>query len=162
VHSGGAAPDSESPAAGGAGSPTIRHAGARTFLCDPERCTDTRYVPDTMQPETIPFPSPRYEQILAEHPSWAVYFSLAKETILVADEATVYRFVLTQETYDESDPVIVNPTPTATQPDSDDATGPTPTPADSPSLSRPVRDLCTAPFLLLVPVAAIALRKSFG
>ncbi len=161
VNGGGAAPGGESPAAGGAGSPTIQHAGSRTFLCDTERCTDTRYVPDTMQSEDIPFPSPRYEQLLAEHPSWAVYFSLAKETILVADEETVYRFVLTQE-YEESDPGSVKPTPTAPPSNIDDSTAPTPTPADPPSLNRPVRDLCTAPFLLLVPVAAIALRKSFG
>ena len=143
--------------------PVIRHAGGRTFICEEDRCTDTRYVPDTMTPEVIPFPSPKYEQILTDHPSWAIYFSLAQETILVADDGHVYRLTLT-EGEEVSDPELSTPMSTSTLPHHDPTPAPTstPTPIDSPSPNQATRDLCVAPFLLLVPVAVIALRKRFG
>jgi Ca-activated chloride channel family protein len=159
VSSGDAGPRPNSGAAGEATQPTIKHAGARTFICERDRCTDTRYVSDTMQPERVAFPSPRYEQILEAHPSWAVYFSLAKETILIADDGNAYRLVLTEGDGEEKlDPV----TPTLNPIRPDTSPSPTPSPSHGPTLDRPMRDLCTAPFLLLVPVAAIALKRSFG
>jgi hypothetical protein len=112
-----------------------------------------------MQPERVAFLSPRYEQILEAHPSWAVYFSLAKETILIADDGNAYRLVLTEGDGEEKlDPV----TPTLNPIRPDTSPSPTPSPSHGPTLDRPMRDLCTAPFLLLVPVAAIALKRSFG
>jgi Ca-activated chloride channel homolog len=145
--------------------PTIKHAGARTFICELDRCTDTQYVPDTMRLEVIVFSSPKYEQILSEHPSWAIYFSLAKETILVADEDTAYRLTLTESENDvEKDGAsdIATPTPTMNPPDTDQPSPPTPNPSTPPSLKQPLWNLCAAPFLLLVPIASIALKKSFG
>lgn len=165
VSGGAASSDTGSNTIGASTDPTIKHAGARTFLCESDRCTDTRYMPDTMRPEQVPFLSQRYEAILTEHPTWAIYFSLARETILVADDGSAYHFILNENGEPIDDNVTSEnapPTPTVEPLDTEEPPAPKPDTVASPSLNRPLRDLCTAPFLLLVPVTAIALRKSFG
>ena len=96
----------EAPMAGGGYAPeapagqtpgemlTVRHVDDKAFICTPERCTDTTFIPDAMTAEAVDFGTERYRQLLTEHPGWVRYFALAPETIVVDTEGNAYEFIM--------------------------------------------------------------------
>lgn len=68
--------------------PQIRYAGDKTFFCEEERCVDTAFIPDRMEPQVVRFGSDTYWEIAAARPEWAHYLSLAPEVIFVREDGT--------------------------------------------------------------------------
>jgi Ca-activated chloride channel family protein len=110
----------------------IRYKGDKTFLCEETRCTDTTYIPDTMQTIDIIFMSKDYWNMLDTHPEWTAYFSLNEETIFVAPDNTVYHF-----RFGAPEDEIAPPANTETSTPSPTITN---TPSESEATSQPTRE----------------------
>jgi Ca-activated chloride channel family protein len=159
---------------GSARTRTIRYIGEKTFLCTAERCTDTDFVPDDMTPQEVTFLSDHYDELLVEDDIWARYFSLAEETIVVAEDGMAYRLLLGDP---EAMPEVQSPAPDSTTSPTEDSgantaptvTPPTDTPSEDPTASVSEEDpedarggtgICAAASLLLVPlVVTVAKRR---
>lgn len=175
----------EAPVAGGAYAPeapagmpasdvqTIRYVDDKTFVCTFERCTDTAFVPDVMTAEEIAFGTARYRELIAADTTWARYFALAPETIIVDVDGAAYRLLLGDV---ESLPPEATTAPAAGPTETEPAEPTTPATADVPATAdtppaTPAPDqpeapparpgLCPAALLLLIlPAGAIALKRA--
>ncbi len=176
----------EAPVAGGGYAPeapagqspgevlTIKHIDDKTFVCTPERCTDTTFIPDTMTAEKVDFGTERYRQLVTESPGWVRYIALAPTTVVVGAGGNAYEFAIGEP--DDLNvtatplpvvPTVPTPTPAAsTEPVT--PSEPTPTPSagfDTPATVSPLlpsgntSGLCPAALLLLAPLVAIAIKK---
>ncbi len=172
----------EAPAAGGAYAPvgdasevgatedrSIRYAGNRTFICTPDQCTDTAYVPDTMPLTDVPFLSDAYYDLLATEPALARAFSLSTNTIVVGTDGIAYRFLLSESADEPREPAPTTTPPVAAVSPSSGETPQagldtplpiteTPTPNQEAAPTSGQRT-CAAPLLALTPLAALALKR---
>ncbi len=106
----------------------LRYAGDKTFLCDANRCTDSRFIPDKMEVQQIKFGSERYWQLLYENEAWGKYLALAEEVIFVALDGTAYHI--------HPDTGAESPIETSATPISPDAPDPSPTVTTEPVTAR--------------------------
>lgn len=162
------APAAPEPGDGGqpaAETRSVRYVDDKAFLCTPERCTDTAYVPDQMTSQEIVFGSARYRELLAADARWGRYFALAAETVVVDEDGTAYRLIL-EGSGALDEPLDVTPEPTASPPPTDPPTTSAPSPAtrprDLPLRRYPNPGTCAAPLLLLLPLLAVVVRKRGG
>lgn len=143
----------------------IRYVGEHTFLCTTAACTDTRFVPDQMQPVEIGFDTASYWALLTARPDWGAYLALAREVTFMAADGSVYHIVpdgpdtpLDLPTAPPATPLPPHPTagPTPGAP----VSTPTPTPI-APAAPGANAGPCPGPlFLGLLFLAVLpALRK---
>ena len=109
----------------------IRYAGDKAFFCGDGVCTDTAYVPETMETVKVEFLSDEYRSLLAAHPEWAPYLGLDERTIFVGADGQAYAFALGEgeQTAPEDEAEVI---PEATEAATPEAT-PEPEPGNGPS-----------------------------
>jgi Ca-activated chloride channel family protein len=148
----------------GATAPEIRYAGDKTFFCEQERCVDTAFVPDQMEPQAVRFGSEIYWEIAAARPEWAHYLSLAPEVIFVREDGTALH-VQTGESVEEDEISLPEVTSSPEEP-------PAPSPSSPPEITIEAEEsgeaapasrripLCSSAYaLLLVLVVCWIIRR---
>ncbi|MGC9398273.1 MAG: VIT domain-containing protein [Anaerolineae bacterium] len=131
----------------------LRYVEDKAFLCDGERCTDSRFVPDKMSARTLRFRSEAYWQLLEEHPTWGKYLALAPEVIFIAPDGEAYH--VRPDAGEEALPEVASPTPDLT------ATPVPQEPAQTTTPSDASPELCSSALLglLLLLLGAWVLRS---
>ncbi|HHE72614.1 MAG TPA: VWA domain-containing protein [Chloroflexi bacterium] len=148
----------------------IQRAADHAFICDATLCTDTRFVPDEMNPIPVPFGSQTYQVLLQRSPFWAQCFALAPEVIVVDDDGTTYHFTLEGALPPKPPPTTANPpsltVPPVTvtpqvdtvKPPSPATTGPISTPENPTPITIPRGTMCLSAWLILVLLATAVLK----
>ena len=64
----------------------LRYAGSHAFVLRDGTWTDTRFNPEDMTPQELPFASDEYFALLDQHPELASAFALGQQVIVVVDD----------------------------------------------------------------------------
>jgi Ca-activated chloride channel family protein len=75
----------ESERGGGVETTGVKVVANKAFVLRDEVWTDTVYDPQHMQAIQVPFGTPAYFKLLADHPEWGKYFAIGDRVIVVMD-----------------------------------------------------------------------------
>lgn len=134
----------------------VRYVAAKTFICTPERCIDTLFIPDVMEIYDVPLGSELYDRLVIPGSDWNAYLALPLGTVIVYDTTTAYRLALNGAETSTQTETATPEAPTATPPPQTIAA----TQEDDES-PRETTGTCAASYLLLLPVAAVILKKAW-